>query len=118
MITPTPQYFLHHATSRKLLRKKLDESSLVVIRPGVSERQVVLYGQLFTEKIWCCQDCKDDNFEAPILKDDIWKRIAPDDGMMCLKCMEVHLGRHLVYSDLKNPEKGAINKMIVLLLRK
>jgi hypothetical protein len=41
------------------------------------------------ERRWLCQICGDKEGFGPMLRDEVWKKIAPNPrGLMCLPCMQ------------------------------
>ncbi len=68
-----------------------------------------------------CMDCGKDTYQSReyyMLRNDVWRRICPDDykGMLCLVCVEKRLGRALVLSDFPywNINDEAVRKLNLL----
>jgi len=61
-----------------------------------------------------CLDCgvnTADNYEYYMVKNKIWRKAHPeDDGMLCIGCLEVRLGRVLTHKDFTSaPINDTIN---------
>jgi len=97
-ITP-PQFFLTHP-DREAFYEKLELIPWEEIRPGVFQKYILHGGKKVKAQKWHCQDCHSDAMDSPMLTVETWKKIAPQDGIVCFPCMEKRLGRVLVLSDI------------------
>jgi hypothetical protein len=48
----------------------------------------------------CCDDCQRPAPGGPMLPDELWATIAKPNVLLCLRCIERRLGRHLTQADL------------------
>lgn len=84
----------------------LADQPLKEIRPGVKRRSVKHVGETYSETLRYCADCGIECFSTehimcPIVLDELWKIVAPNNGILCLLCFEKRLGREIKSSDLK-----------------
>lgn len=55
-----------------------------------------------TNEAWLCLDCSVHTGkigEYYIIEDEVWELAEVDEGMLCIGCLEVRIGRELVPSD-------------------
>lgn len=76
-------------------------------KPGEVTRTLVVESIQYKQFLYECQDCRRELFDsgivdAPMLKDSIWFRLYPKNGVACLECTEQRLGRPLQRTDLKD----------------
>lgn len=78
------------------------------LRPGVLQKEVTFHGVVLRSRVMRCQDCEDDDamLSAPILTDDLWRQLFPNNGVACGPCILKRLERPLRKSDLKPTAKG------------
>jgi hypothetical protein len=113
-ITPNPKLFF--SGDDILDFNRVSESTLIPqIRPGVYEDVFMFKGIKFTRFYYECQCCKiESDFDHMfMLKDDLWKLIAPNHGSMCFVCAEVKLGRMIEDSDLTDAPCNRVLKYVL-----
>lgn len=76
------------------------ETEWIEVRPGVLERTVTHGKVKGIKQKYQCFKCKTEWPMGFMLRQDLWKRIAPNNGCLCLICVESLLGRKLTASDL------------------
>lgn len=71
-------------------------------RPGAFTREFEYKGLYFAESYYACQFCKSPFGHRYAVHDEIWMQANLGAGIVCLKCLEVRIGRPLVREDFKN----------------
>lgn len=93
------------------VKQALDNAQVLEVRPGVLLRSIVMYDTeviTITATSYVCQTCRvalTKSNDAPILRDVLWRQLYPNDGVVCMSCLQervrVWQGRELRLSDLK-----------------
>lgn len=84
------------------VKKLFDKAPWVEARPGRHVKEVTYLGKTHKRYKYACQICQEDYPILCMIQDELWQRIAPNDGFMCFICMESQLGRQITESDLKD----------------
>jgi len=114
MITPS-LIVLPEKESRDLVKKMLKEKEWKEVRPGCLEKSAIYpydaadgkpMKMKFTEKEWVCCKCRCKDPSLFTLNEVPWKELMPNDGVICLKCLDnlamEKWGRRIFPEDLKD----------------
>lgn len=109
-----PDLRLLPPADRDEIRGALKALEFIEVRPGRLQRSIVWRGHVVEEYTSHCPDCNWQWPEFVLLVDDLWKQVAPSDGLLCFECIEKRLGRKLVAADLSECEG---NRTLLYILR-